>query len=174
MYTRFTTNVRLANANYYWCVLPQDPAGRDGQMSEARPLFVNYTRVTTLLEPANNSLPVYTPQFKWTAVKGAYAYLLYYSTDSTFQTNLTQIQVNQTTYTPPNSLPNDVNYYWKVRAYYGNGYLGQDSAVWTFKKQWPYLGVQPNLVILTPRNNEAINVQSFSWTTGGRELMSIL
>ncbi|MBP7687937.1 MAG: hypothetical protein KA765_08520 [Thermoflexales bacterium] len=164
MYTHFTPNVRLANANYYWCVLPQDPAGRDGQTSEARSLFVNYTRVTTLLEPANNSLPVYTPQFKWTAVKGAYAYLLYYSTDSTFQTNLTQIQVNQTTYTPPNSLPNDVNYYWKVRAYYGNGYLGQDSAVWTFKKQWPYLGVQPNLVILTPRNNEAINVQSFSWT----------
>ena len=158
-YARFTPNTRLANANYYWCVLPQDPAGRDGQMSAARQLFVNYAQTTTLLEPANNSFPVYTPQFKWTAVKGAYAYQLLYSTDSTFQTGVSAVNVNQTTYTPPSSLPNDQDYYWKVRVYYGNGYVSQDSAVWKFQKKWYH---QP--IILSPRNNEVVNVQSFTWT----------
>ncbi len=158
-YTHFTPNVRLPNANYYWCVVPQDPAYRDGQMSPIRQLFVNYARTTTLLEPANNSFPVYTPQFKWTAVKGAYAYQLLYSTDQTFQTNVSVLTVNQTTYTPPSSLPNDRDYYWKVKVIYGNGFLGQDSAVWKFQKRWYH---QP--LILSPRNNEVVNQQSFTWT----------
>jgi len=158
-YTHYTPNGRLPNANYYWCVTPQDPAGRDGQMSVARQLFVNYAQTTTLLEPANNSFPVYTPQFKWTAVKGAYAYLLYYGTDPTFQTNVSTANVNQTTYTPPNSLPNDKDYYWKVQVVFGNGFVGQDSAVWKFQKKWYH---QP--IILSPRNNEVVNVQSFTWT----------
>jgi len=158
-YTHFTPNQRLANANYYWCVLPQDPANRDGQMSEARQLFVNYAQTTTLLEPANNSFPVYTPQFKWTAVKGAYAYQLYYSTDQTFQTNVIGVYVNQPVYTPPASLPNDKDYFWKVRAYYSGGYLGPDSAIWRFQKKWYH---KP--IVLTPRNNEQTNPPLFTWT----------
>lgn len=158
-YTRYTHNVRIANANYYWCVTPQDPANRDGQTSEVRQLFVNYARTTTLLAPANNSFPVYTPEFRWTAVKGAIGYQLQYSTDPTFQTNVTSVNVNQTAYTPPSSLPNDQDYYWKVRVYYRSGVLSADSETWKFQKKWYH---QP--IVLTPRNNEVVNVQSFTWT----------
>ena len=157
--THYTPNPRLANGNYYWCVVPKDPAGRPGQISEKRPVFINYARTPQLLEPANGSYPTYTPQFSWTAVKGAYAYRLYYSTDSTFQTNLSTAQVNQTVYTPPSSLPNDKNYFWKVTAIYGGGVEGPASAVWAFQKRWYH---KP--IIYSPRNNEVVNVQTFTWS----------
>ncbi len=92
-------------------------------------------------------------------MKGAVAYWLYYSTDSTFQSGVISVRTTQTTYTPRDSLPNDINYYWKVRVEYPGGYLGPDSAIWTFQKRWYH---KP--IILTPRNNEAANMMLFSWT----------
>ncbi len=157
--TRYTPSQRLANGNYYWCVIPKDPAGRLGAISEKRSVFINYSQAPQLLQPLNGSLPIYTPQFKWTAVKGAYAYKLYYSTDSTFQTGVSAVQVNQPIYTPPSSLPNDQNYYWVVTAVYGGGVEGPASAVWTFKKQW-----YQKPIVYSPRDNEAVNVQTFTWS----------
>ncbi|HLF26772.1 MAG TPA: hypothetical protein VJG32_10575 [Anaerolineae bacterium] len=157
--THYNLQTRLTNGTYYWCVVPRDPAGREGQLSEIRQVTVQYAQVSQLRQPTNGSQPVYTPRFSWTAVKGAYAYNLYYSTDPTFQTGVTKVTVNQTTYTPTGSLPNDVNYYWRVSAVYGSGAEGPFSAVWQFQKKWYH---QP--ILLTPRDSELVNVTLFSWT----------
>ncbi len=156
--TKYNPLNRFSNGTYYWSVRAYDKGDTSGGSSECRPFTMQYDLVTTLLQPANNSFPIYTPQFKWTAVKGAVAYWLYYSTDSTFQSGVVSIKTTQTTYTPRESLPNDINYYWKVRVEYPGG-LGPDSAVWTFQKRWYH---KP--IILTPRNNEAANMMLFSWT----------
>jgi hypothetical protein len=156
--TRYNPLNRISNGTYYWNVRAYDKASHGGGSSECRPFTMQYDYVTILLQPENSSFPVYTPQFKWTAVKGAVAYWLYYSTDSTFQSGVISIRTTQTTYTPHDSLPNDINYYWKVRVEYPGG-LGPDSAIWTFQKRWYH---KP--IILTPRNNEAANMMLLSWT----------
>lgn len=157
--TFYNLGTRLANGTYYWCVTPRDPAGRSGHTSEVRQVYVYYAQTPQLLEPANGSTPTYTPAFRWTAVKGALSYKLYYSTDSSFATNLTTVSTKQTTYTPATSVPNDQTYYWRVSAIYGSNYEGPFSEVWSFTKHWYH---QP--VLLTPRNNELTNVPLFTWT----------
>ena len=146
--THYNLSTRLINGTYYWCVVPRDAAGRDGQVSESRQVIVSYSQTPQLLEPADGAQPVYTPRFRWTAVKGASAYKLYYSTDNTFLTNVVVNTVNQTSFTQASSLPNDVNYYWRVSAVYGSGAEGPFSVVRQFQKRWYH---QP--INLTPRNN---------------------
>ncbi|HKZ86803.1 MAG TPA: hypothetical protein VJ793_24490 [Anaerolineae bacterium] len=158
--THYHLATRLVNGTYYWCVTPRDVYSRDGQTSESRQVTVQYAQAPQLVEPVNGSQPTYTPRFRWTAVKGATRYKLYYSTDPTFLTGVTSAVVDQTSYTPLNSLPNDVNYYWRVSAIYGPASVeGPFSEVWSFLKKWYH---QP--INLTPRNNELVNVTLFSWT----------
>jgi hypothetical protein len=157
--TTYNPYNRVSNGTYYWMVRAYDRANHEGGLSECRSFTMQYDLVTTLLQPANSSFPVYTPQFKWTAVKGAVAYWLYYSTDSTFQSGVVSVRTTQTTFTPRESLPNDINYFWKVRVEYPGGYLGPDSDVWTFQKRWYH---QP--IILTPINSSEVNPALFTWT----------
>ncbi len=156
--TSYNLLTRLANGIYYWCVTPRDPANRNGLTSEVRQVTVGYAQVPQLLEPADGSIPVYTPVFRWTAVKGASGYRLQYSTDSSFATKTT-VDTKQTTYTPVGSIPNDQTYYWRVAAIYGSNWEGPFSGAWSFTKHWYH---QP--VLLTPRNNELTNVPLFKWT----------
>jgi len=157
--THYNPSSRFPNGDYYWCVTPRNANNHDGEMSESRFMTVQYSQAPQLLEPANASEPVYTPAFRWTAVKGAVAYRLYYSTDSTFNAGVTKITIKQTGYTLPSSLPNDQTYYWRVSAIYGSNWEGPFSNVWSFTKRWYH---QP--VLLTPRNNELVNVSLFTWT----------
>ncbi len=160
--THYNPIARLENATYYWMVTPRDAKGREGASSECRQVIVAYAQVPQLLAPANNSHPVYTPRFQWTAVKGAVAYNLYYSTDSSFPDGATiKVKVYQTSYTPDKSLPNDENYYWRVAAVYGSSesWEGPFSETWVFQKQW----YQPPR-LLTPLDNELTNIPFFSWT----------
>lgn len=156
--TSYNLSTRLANGTYYWCVTPRDAAGRNGLTSEVRQITVGYAQIPQLLEPADFSTPVYTPVFRWTAVKGAISYNLHYSTEEDFA-NKTTINTKQTTYTLGGSLPNDQTYYWRVAAVYGGNVEGPYSSAWRFTKQWYH---QP--VLLTPRNNELTNVPLFTWT----------
>src|SRR3972149_1784778 len=88
-----------------------------------------------------------------------YASLLQYSTDPSFATAVTSVTTRNTTYTPLSTLPNDVNYYWRVRAYSGNSISGW-SSIMTFVKKWY---TQP--VLLTPVNNFQYSKDPFfSWT----------
>lgn len=150
---------KLANGTYYWRVVPLDPNNREGKASEVRAFTVDYHEVPTLLEPANNATPTFTPTFRWAAVRGAQFYRLQYSTDPTFNTSVTSVDTRNTTHTPVASLPNDVNYYWRVRVHSGASIAGW-SETRTFRKQWY---VQPEL--LTPTNNfQYVSTPTFSWT----------
>ncbi len=158
--THYNPTLRRVNGTYYWCVVPRDANGREGYPSESRMVVMEYAQAPQLLEPANGSWPVYTPRFRWTAVKGAYAYNLYYGTSPSFQTgSYTKVTTNQTSYTPLDSLPNDQDYFWRVSAVYGSGAEGPFSEVWHFQKKWYHRPMS-----LTPRNNELVNVALFTWT----------
>jgi len=150
---------KLANGFYYWRVLPYNPANQQGTPSEIRGFQMGYDQVPALLEPVNGTYPTFTPTFRWTAELGAQFYRLQYSTDPTFAANVTQIETRNTTYTPTNPLPNDVNYYWRVQTVSGSS-LSNWSGVWSFRKQWY---IKP--VTLTPRNGyPSVRHPFFSWT----------
>ncbi len=161
-YTLRTTHQptsKLPNGTYYWRVIPLDPAEHEGVHSETRTFIMNYNQVPQLLEPVDNSHPTFTPTFQWTAVRGAQYYRLQYSTDPSFNTSVTTIDTRNTTYTPVNTLPNDVNYYWRVRAHSGNS-ISNWSEIRTFLKQW-YIQAQP----LTPVNlYQDARFPLFNWT----------
>jgi hypothetical protein len=156
---------KLANGTYYWRVVPLDPANRTGTPSEVRRFIVKYNQVPRLIEPEDESNPVFTPTFRWTAVRGAQYYRLQYSTDPSFASpgEVTQVDTRNTTYSPVNDLPNDINYYWRVRVYSGKS-VGDWSEVRSFIKRW-YIQPQP----LTPTNNYQFVGQLqgdplFTWT----------
>lgn len=151
---------KLANGTYYWRVVPVDPHNRNGTPSAVRRFNLSYDHVPTLLEPANNSYPVFTPAFRWTAVRGAQFYRLEYSTDSTFPPATTNVvNTRNTAYTPLAAQPNDVNLYWRVRAHSGQS-ISPWSPTWTFLKRW-----YTQTVLLTPVNGyQFVEYPVFSWT----------
>ena len=153
---------KLANGTYYWRVVPVDSGGHDGTPSEERSFDVSYNPVLTLLEPDPDVItyPVYTPTFRWTAVRGAEYYKLQYSTDPTFSTSVTTINTRNTAHTPTSAMPNDVNYYWRVSVYSGDSISAWTTASQYFRKQWY---IQP--VLLTPTNlYQHVRFPIFSWT----------
>lgn len=157
--TSHQPNNKLSNGTYYWRVVPVDIGNRDGTPSEERSFNAGYSLIPTLLEPVNNATPTFTPTFRWTAVRGAQYYRLQYTTDSTFGSNITQIDTRNTAYTPINTLPNDVNYYWRVRVYSGNS-ITDWSPVYSFIKRWY---IKP--VLLTPTNNyQHTRFPIYSWS----------
>jgi hypothetical protein len=157
--TTYQPIAKLANGSYFWRVVPMDPGGHNGTASEVRPFVAGYNYIPTLLDPPNFDTPTFTPTFRWAAVRGAQYYTLQYSTDPTFNTVSVSLDTRNTTYTPADPLPNDINYYWRVRVRSGSVF-GDWSEVRTFIKKW-YL--QPQL--LTPVNNyQFIKDPFFNWT----------
>jgi hypothetical protein len=150
---------KLTNGTYYWRVTPRDPRDRDGTPSEVRSFVVKYRPVPALLQPEDNATPTFTPTFSWTAVQGAEYYHLQYTTDPAFFANVNELDTRNTTFTPDSPLPNDKNYYWRVRAHAGNS-VGEWSEVRSFVKQW-YIQSQ----LLTPVNlYQHVQSPVFSWT----------
>jgi len=153
---------KLANGTYYWRVVPVDPGNHDGTPSQESSFNTNYNPVLTLLAPNPNVLthPTFTPTFRWTAVRGAQFYRLQYSTDPSFSSGVTQIETRNTAFTPTSTLPNDVNYYWRVSVHSGSSISDWTTASQPFIKQWY---IQP--VLLTPTNNyQHQRFPIFSWT----------
>jgi len=151
---------KLTNGVYYWRVIPLDGAGREGMASAVRSFTAAYLAPPQLLAPAHAAMPAFTPSFRWSAVRGAQFYRLQYATDPTFTVGVTTVDTRNTTFTPTADLPNDVNYYWRVRVHSDKS-VSDWSETRTFVKRW-YL--QPEL--LTPTNNYQ-HVQRpplFSWT----------
>ena len=160
---------KLDNGTYYWRVIPYDPANREGAHSPTWMFIQAYGAgsgqidyndlVPDPIAPENNSLPSFTPTFRWTAVRGAQTYQLQYSTNQDFSANLTNITTKNTSFTPIDTLPNDTNYYWRVRAISGKS-ISDWSPTRVFQKKWYF---QPYL--LTPTNNyQYVRFPFFSWT----------
>jgi hypothetical protein len=158
--TTHQPNAKLANGTYYWRVVPVDGGSHEGTPSEERSFVSAYNPVElALIEPENNVEPTFTPTLRWTAVRGAQYYRLQYSTDPSFSANLTQIDTRNSSYTPTTTLPNDVNYYWRVRVHSGDS-ISDWTPSWTFIKRWD---IKP--ILLTPTNNyQHQRFPVFSWT----------
>lgn len=163
--TSYQPAVNLANATYYWRVIPIDNLDHFGTYSEVRSFTVAYGKnitdlVPALLEPKEETFPTFTPTFHWTAIKGAEHYKLEYTSDETCDFSVgTSIETRQTSYTPTDTFPNDKRYCWHVRVESGLA-IGDWSDTWHFQKQW-YL--QPQL--LTPTNLYQNTLYPlFSWT----------
>jgi hypothetical protein len=156
--TTYQPLLKLNNGIYYWRVVPLDPQGRAGTYSDTRSFTMGYNQIPQLLGPADFSTPTFTPTFRWTAVRGAKSYELWYSTDNTFNTK-TAITTNNTSYTPTSALENDKQYYWKVRTDSGNP-VSDWSPAWSFQKQWY---IKP--VLLTPVDGyQHVRFPTFTWT----------
>lgn len=157
--TQYQPVNKLQNGAYFWRVIPVDPADREGLPSDVRSFTQTYLQTPELLSPGHFSEPVFTPTFRWKAARGASVYRLEYSTDSNFSANVTVVNTNNTTHTPLNPLPNDVNYYWRVKAISGQSESAY-SAVRRFVKRW-YIQAQ----LLTPTDvYQHIRFPMFSWT----------
>jgi hypothetical protein len=151
--------IKLTNGVYYWRVVPVDTGNHDGTPSVERSFTAGYNFVPSLLEPAIGANPTFTPTFRWTAVRGAQFYRLEYTTDSTFSSGITRVDTRNTSHTPTTTLPNDVNYYWRVRAQSGNS-ISAWSPTRSFLKKWY---IKP--VLLTPTNlYQHVRFPIFSWT----------
>jgi len=154
---------KLPNGEYWWRVVPLDVDGRPGTPSEIRHFTVDYSLRPVLIGPGDDTSPTFTPTFTWEAVRGAQRYVLQYSSDFTFSAGVTQIVTRNTAYTPLDDLPNDVNFFWRVRAESGDSvgpWSHDPGQEWSFVKRW-YL--QP--VLLTPTNGfQHVDKPFFSWT----------
>jgi hypothetical protein len=145
--------------SYYWRVVPVDFHDHQGTPSQERTFNASYNFVPTLLEPVDNSTPTFTPTFRWTAVKGAQFYELQYTTDSSFNSSVNYVPTTSTTFTPTDTLPNDVNYYWRVRSRSGLS-LSDWSPIRQFVKRWY---IKP--LLLTPTLlYQKQRFPFFSWT----------
>ncbi len=157
--TTHQPNNKLTNGTYYWRVVPVDPGNRDGTPSVERSFTAGYNPVPTLLEPTDGATPTFTPTFRWRAVRGAQYYLLQYTTDPFFNSGVTQIDTRNTSFTPTNALPNDVNTYWRVRVHSGDS-ISDWTPTRTFIKRWY---IKP--VLLTPVNlYQHVRFPVLSWT----------
>ena len=163
--TRVQPTSRLANGVYYWRVLPMDIADHVGMPSNVLSFNMAYGTnalgmVPALLEPADESVPTFTPTFHWTAVAGAEHYRLEYTSDENCDFTVgTAVETRQTYYTPINTFPNDARYCWRVRVESGPA-VGDWSQTWHFQKNW---NIQPQL--LTPTNLYQTGLYPlYSWT----------
>ncbi len=163
--TTIQPNNRLANTEYWWRVVPMDAADHLGTSSEIRKFTLAYgtnemNLVPPLIEPADESFPIFTPTFHWWAVDGAEHYRLEYTSNVTCDFSVgTSVDTFQTTYTPTDTFPNNVRYCWHVRVESGST-VGDWSETWHFQKRW-YL--QPQL--LTPTNLYQTGLYPlYSWT----------
>ncbi|MBI5294285.1 MAG: S-layer homology domain-containing protein [Chloroflexi bacterium] len=157
--TTHQPNVKQANGTYYWRVVPIDTGNRDGTPSSERSFTLSYSTAPTLLEPNDFATPTFTPTFRWSAIRGAQYYRLQYTTDPSFSSGVNQIDTRNTSYTPTQTLSNDVNYYWRVRVHSGES-ISNWSPSRTFVKKWY---IKPTL--LTPVNNyQHVRFPVFSWT----------
>jgi hypothetical protein len=159
--TTYQPTTKFTNGLYYWRVIPLDPGtpSHEGTPSAEHSFTTNYNPTITLLAPDNYATPTFTPTFRWTAVRGAQFYKLQYSTDSSFSSYVTSVDTRNTSYTPTTAMPNDQNFYWRVRVHSGNS-ISDWTPSRTFVKRWY---IKP--VLLTPTNNfQDVILPNFSWT----------
>lgn len=151
---------RRGRGDYYWRVVPIDHRNHQGTPSECRAFFMDYQQLPTLLSPADDVSLDFTPEFRWSAVKGAKNYRLQYGTDPDFQSGVTTVLTPNTRWTPKVTLPNNRDYYWRVAAVDSTNTAGPDSERRHFFMAW-YL--QPTL--LSPTQNYIhADFPVFQWT----------
>ena len=160
MINTYTPMSRIARGHYYWQVTPVDHQGHWGNSSECRHFSMDYQQVPTPLSPDDDSHHTFTPDFRWTAVKGAKDYHLQISTNPDFTTLVANIYTYNTRYTPVSNLENDREYYWRVSARDTTSTEGPWSQARSFVMGWH---LAPTL--LSPNNSYIYSpFPVFQWT----------
>ena len=136
MKNTYSPTSRISRGQYYWKVTPVDHRGHQGNASECRPFYMDYLQVPALLSPEDDSTHTFTPDFRWTAVKGAKDYHFQISTNPDFTALVINIYTYNTRYTPVSNLNNDREYYWRVAARDTANTEGPWSAVRSFVMAW--------------------------------------
>ncbi|MBN1484238.1 MAG: hypothetical protein JXA37_05905 [Chloroflexia bacterium] len=138
----YSPSDRLSRGHYYWRVIAIDHRNHQGDSSEVRHFFMDYQQVPTLLEPADGLPQTFTPEFRWTAVRGAQRYHWQISTVADFSTIRDEDYTSSTRYTPIGVLDNDTEYYWRVAAVDHRGTEGPWSELGnhrSFEMRWHIL-----------------------------------
>ncbi|MBI5933758.1 MAG: DNRLRE domain-containing protein [Chloroflexi bacterium] len=111
------------DGTYYWRVAMLDGSSKLSNYS-ATQTFVKQYPIATLISPVNGSHQKGTPTFIWSPVNGAARYKLEVSLVSNFTTLEDSVTTNNTRYTPTETYPDGLTYYWRVAMYDVNGKLG--------------------------------------------------
>ena len=128
------------NASYYWRVrirherYTSDSSLYDyGPWSPAMRFRLDSRRVDNTLPP-NGSTAAMTPTFTWDRVEGASGYKVQLDNDSNFSSPLFNGNIDGTSFTPTNALP-DGTYYWRVAMRRSSTVIGHWTATMSFVKQ---------------------------------------
>ncbi|HMN31040.1 MAG TPA: hypothetical protein PKE45_22990, partial [Caldilineaceae bacterium] len=161
-------NAYQDNESYYWRVRdrherydtlasrfdygPWSPAMRiklDSRQVGNPALFTGHMTAT---------IPAFTPTFAWERVEGASGYTLQIDNDSNFSSPLANLQLDGTSYTPTDALP-DGTYYWRVATRRSKTVIGHWTTTSTFTKR----SLAP--VLVSPVGGVVVNGQpTFQWT----------
>ena len=154
-----TPSERLGNNRYYWRVTPIDSLDHHGLPSEVWSFTFSWDVAPQPLSPADNIDTPFLPRFSWTAVEAANIYQLEISTQDDFGSANIYTTPN-TQFTPEDTLSNDQDYYWRVKAIDYQGTSSEWSPVQSFRTRWNF-----QTRLLTPLNNGIQrSYPFFSWT----------
>jgi hypothetical protein len=154
--------VSLAEATYYWRVVPMDADNNPGTPSPAR-TFIRKLPAPILANPPEGASRS-TPTFIWNSASGASYYRLELAKDPAFTTNLQTFDTYNTVYTPI-SLLSPGTYYWRVRSMDGRQHPGQPSPARSVVVLAPPAAFDTVPELLTPGNGEVVsNDPTFRWT----------
>ncbi len=156
----------LGQGWYYWKVTPMDHQNHAAAWSSPCWSFnLVYYQQPQALFPPDGSTQIFTPEFVWTAVKGAKEYQIQVNTSAFPCAGACTIDmsVDSTRYTHATNLSNDQWYYWRVRARDPGGTYGPWSpsdAGASFFKAWHLRAVHlsPTFAFLSSGS------PYFSWT----------
>ncbi|HMI99070.1 MAG TPA: hypothetical protein VK488_04465 [Gaiellaceae bacterium] len=126
---------------YYWVVLPAvlaDGHGAVGNPDDGAPsTFQKRSTPPVRLAPADGSVQLGQPTFRWTLALGARRYRLQVAQDPTFGDPIDDIVTDATAYTSNTTYPADSVLYWRVRADDENLVGLTWSTIGTFQKRLP-------------------------------------
>jgi protein-S-isoprenylcysteine O-methyltransferase Ste14 len=106
--------------SFYWVVLPAND--HNGNEAVGTPFlgaprsFEKRSTPPTILAPANGSVILSQPTFRWTLAEGARRYRLQIAQDPTFGDPIEDVLTDATSYTTSTTYPADTVLYWRVRA----------------------------------------------------------
>ena len=164
----------IDDATFYWHVRAWDDGQKQwGEFSPTSSFTRHWGYVPQLTLPLAGSTESLTPYFSWEAVPGASFYQIQVDTSSSFGSPYLAVTTEVPFYTPVNSIPNDDDIFWRVRAFHRpnsgsptGGRGGPWSEVRQFKLAWSAkssLGDTRPLLLTPPNNANHTNRPLFCW-----------
>ncbi len=151
---------------YYWRVRPLYSGGGGGWTSGW-----SFNRHGFTPQDLTTSVTFATPTFSWSMAEGAMQYVLQVATDPNFGNVVINIATPMNTYTPPDTLPQDL-YYWRVGIIRWNS----GSNDWSKVEQFDLSYLTPENLL--PDNGDIIHTTpTFCWDPvvgdlGGEKVMA--